>query len=164
MKNLSYSIFMQEYQKKKSSQNFESEQKRVIFAMIVIGVIVVGFFGALVVFNAESFKSSPPIPVAGTEANNNVTTQDGKQVIVLTAKGGYTPRRSTAKAGVPTVLRVDTNGTFDCSIAIRIPELKLGKNLPPTGKTDIDLGSPKAGLLTGTCSMGMYPFEIDFQS
>ena len=145
-------------------QNFESEQKRVIIAMVVIGVIVVGFFGALVLLNADSFKSNSSTQTTSTVSNNNVNMEDGKQIIVLTAKGGYTPRRSVAKAGVPTVLRVDTNGTFDCSSAIRIPELKLSKNLPPTGKTDIDLGTPKAGLFAGTCGMGMYPFEIDFQT
>ncbi len=146
------------------SQNFESEQKRVIIAMVVIGVIVVGFFGALVLLNEDSFKTSSSTQTTGTEAKNNVSSQDGKQIIVLTAKGGYTPRRSVAKAGIPTVLRVNTNGTFDCSSAIRIPELKLSKNLPPTGETDIDLGTPKAGLFSGTCGMGMYPFEIDFQT
>lgn len=146
------------------SSNLESEQKRIVIAMVVVGAIVVGFFGALVLLNVDSFKSNSSTQAASTEAKNNVSTQDGKQVIVLTAKGGYTPRRSVAKAGLPTVLRVDTNGTFDCSSAIRIPELKLSRNLPPTGKTDIDLGTPKVGLFTGTCGMGMYPFEIEFQS
>ncbi len=40
----------------------------------------------------------------------------------------------------------------------------ISKNLPQTGSTEIDLGSPQAGKLQGTCGMGMYPFAIDFKS
>lgn len=94
---------------------------------------------------------------------NNVTMIDGTQFIDLTAKAGYSPRKSSAKAGVPTVLRVNTNGTFDCSSIVRIPSMDLSKNLALSGVTEIPLGSPSAGVLKGTCGMGMYPFEIDFQ-
>ncbi len=98
-----------------------------------------------------------------TVSVNNVAIVDGKQIIDLTAKGGYLPRKSTAKAGIPTILRVNTNGTFDCSSTVRIPSMDIAQNLSQSGVTDIDLGNPKAGLLNGTCGMGMYPFEIDFQ-
>jgi plastocyanin domain-containing protein len=37
------------------------------------------------------------------------------------------------------------------------------KSLPQSGVTDIDLSSQKSGTLQGTCGMGMYPFEIEFQ-
>lgn len=93
----------------------------------------------------------------------NVVVSNGVQIVDISARGGYTPRRSTAKADMPTILRVSTSGTFDCSSAIRIPSLDVAKNLPYTGTTDIPLGSPAAGLLRGSCAMGMYPFEIDFQ-
>jgi len=94
---------------------------------------------------------------------NNVSVVDGKQIIEISAKGGYQPRKSTAKLGIPTVLRFNTNGTFDCSSVVRIPSMNISKILPQSGATDIDLGSPMAGLLKGSCGMGMYPFEIDFQ-
>ncbi len=94
---------------------------------------------------------------------NNVTMIDGTQFIDLTAKAGYSPRKSMAKAGVSTVLRVNTNGTFDCSSIVRIPSMDLSKNLALSGVTEISLGSPSVGILKGTCGMGMYPFEIDFQ-
>lgn len=104
---------------------------------------------------------------SGTENNipaNNVTTVDGKQIIEITAKGGYSPRKSVAKAGTPTILRFNTAGTFDCSSYVRIPSMNIGRNLSQSGATDIDLGSQPAGVLRGTCGMGMYPFEIDFQN
>lgn len=103
----------------------------------------------------------------GTEqvANaNNVTVVDGKQIIEINAKGGYQPRKSIAKAGIPTIIRFDTKGTFDCSSSVRIPSMNISKNLPQTGSTDIDIGSQQVATLQGTCGMGMYPFEVEFQS
>ena len=101
--------------------------------------------------------------VTETPSVENVTVENGKQVVILSAKGGFQPRYTLAKAGVPTILRVDTNGTYDCSSSVRIPSLRIGKNLPATGTTDIDLGISKEGRLDGTCGMGMYPFRIKFE-
>lgn len=102
---------------------------------------------------------------AEDDANaNNVTIVNGRQIIEIKAKGGYLPRKSVAKAGIPTILRFNTEGTFDCSSAVRIPSMNISRILPQTGQTDIDVGSPKAATLQGSCGMGMYPFEVDFQS
>ena len=95
---------------------------------------------------------------------NNVSIVDGKQIIEITAKGGYQPRRSTAKAGIPTILRFNTSGTFDCSSSVRIPSMDISKSLPQSGSIDIDIGTQKVATLQGTCGMGMYPFEIEFKS
>lgn len=95
---------------------------------------------------------------------NNVTIVDGKQIIEISAKGGYQPRKSIAKAGIPTIIRFDTKGTFDCSSSVRIPSMNISKNLPQTGSTDIDIGTQQVATLQGTCGMGMYPFEVEFQS
>jgi len=94
---------------------------------------------------------------------NNVSILDGTQVIEIRAKGGYVPRMSEARAGVPTVLRFDANGTFDCSSVVRIPSLNISTNLSSSGLTDINLGEQAVGTLHGTCGMGMYPFEIAFK-
>lgn len=128
--------------------------KAIIISVSLVGVLLIG--GS---FIYASSRSSSPVG-----DGNNVAVVDGKQIINLTAKGGYSPLRSTAKAGVPTTLRVSTNGTFDCSSSFRIPSMDISKSLPATGVTEIDLGSPKLGILKGVCGMGMYPFEIDFTS
>ena len=94
---------------------------------------------------------------------NNVSVVDGKQIIEIRAKGGYQPRKSIAQAGLPTILRFDTNGTFDCSSSVRIPSLNISQILPQAGETDIDLGLPQIGTLQGMCGMGMYRFEIEFK-
>ena len=126
--------------------------------------------GSLVVLYGIVFivqKKAQNTPAANSSqvsVENPVEMIDGKQVIQIKAKGGYFPMEITAEAGVPTILRVTTKGTFDCSSAIRVPSMDISEALPPTGETDIDLGTPKSGKLAGTCGMGMYPFEIDFQS
>src|SRR3989344_9396885 len=94
---------------------------------------------------------------------NNVELVDGKQIVEVSVKSGYRPQKSVAKAGVPTVLRFATNSTYDCSGAVRIPSMGYSTFLPATGKTDVDLGSPQAGILRGMCAMGMYVFEIAFK-
>lgn len=124
-----------------------------------IGVVLIG--GAIMLS-----RGNTATPVTGTPSEvpeNNVAIVDGKQIITLSAKGGYEPRTSVAKAGIPTVIRFDTRGTFDCSASVRIPSMNISRMLPQTGSTDIDIGTPQAGPLQGTCGMGMYPFEVTFQ-
>ncbi len=94
---------------------------------------------------------------------NNVHMEGATQIIEIDAKGGYVPRQSIAKAGVPTVIRFNTTATFDCSASVRIPSMDISKTLPQTGTTDIDIGTHEVGPLEGSCGMGMYPFEVVFQ-
>lgn len=94
---------------------------------------------------------------------DNVRVENGVQIVEINARGGYQPRRSLAQAGIPTVVRFNTKGTFDCSLSVRIPSLGISKFLPQTGSTDIDIGTGQIGTLQGSCGMGMYPFSIDFQ-
>ena len=94
---------------------------------------------------------------------DNVKIIDGKQIIEIKASNGYFPKKSLAKAGIPTVIKFDSKGTFDCSSFVRVPSMNINQTLSPSGVTEIDLGTPKAGDLQGMCSMGMYPFEINFQ-
>ena len=125
-----------------------------------ISIIVVGLLISGVILYT---KNSGGVEFAPT-TNNNVSMVNGKQVVEIRAKGGYLPRVSVAKAGLPTVLRFNTNGTFDCSSSVRIPSMNLSKVLPQNGSTDIDLGVQQVGTLLGFCGMGMYRFEINFQS
>ncbi len=93
----------------------------------------------------------------------NVEIKDGIQYITVNAKGGYSPKVSSAKAGIPTKLIMKTNGTYDCSAALVIRSIGFQKILPQTGEEIIDLGTPKAGEpIQGLCGMGMYNFSINF--
>jgi plastocyanin domain-containing protein len=119
-------------------------------------IIAAGLIGSAIMF-------SKGLATGAVVSENNVTIVDGVQIVELFAKGGYSPQKSVATSGIPTILRITTSGTFDCSSIIRVPALNITKTLPPTGSLDIDLGIPKKGVFTGSCGMGMYPFEIDFQ-
>lgn len=121
---------------------------------IIIAIVLIG--GAFMLANNSGGTNS-------TANANNVSIVDGKQIIEITARGGYQPRNSVAKAGVPTIIRFATNGTFDCSSSVRISSLNIFKSLPQTGSTDIDIGTQSAGKLVGSCGMGMYPFSIEFK-
>ncbi|MBU3668854.1 MAG: hypothetical protein FGM57_02720 [Candidatus Taylorbacteria bacterium] len=125
-----------------------------IVISILVAIVLIGGAFALT-------RKSDTAPVADA---NNVTVVDGKQIVEISAKGGYQPRKSIAKAGIPTIIRFDTSGTFDCSSSVRIPSMNISKSLPQTGTTDIDVGSQEVATLQGTCGMGMYPFEVEFKS
>lgn len=127
---------------------------------IIIAAVIISGTLLIVGSGNSSARGSTDTPAASA---NNVTVADNVQTIEIKAKGGYWPRKSVAKAGIPTVLRVNTTGTYDCSAALRVPSLSISKMLPPNGTSDIALGSPEAGKLRGTCGMGMYNFEIQFQ-
>lgn len=93
----------------------------------------------------------------------NVEIKDGMQYITINAKGGYSPKVTTAKAGIPTKLIVKTDGTYDCSASLVIRSVGFQKILAQTGEEFIELGTPKVGQsLQGLCSMGMYSFSINF--
>jgi len=130
--------------------------KTTSIAIIVAGLIIAG---VIILVNKSGASSS----VNQVNANN-VSIVDGKQIIKIQARGGYQPSRSVAKAGIPTVIEFNTKGSFDCSSSVRIPSLNIFKLLPQTGTTNIDLGSPETSTLLGSCGMGMYRFEIEFQN
>jgi plastocyanin domain-containing protein len=127
-------------------------------AIIISIIIALALIGGAFAFTRVNSSSDD------TASANNVSIVDGKQIIEIRAKGGYSPRKSMAKAGTPTILRFSTGGTFDCSSSVRIPSMNISKILPSSGSTDIYIGDSKPGILQGSCGMGMYPFEVEFQN
>lgn len=129
--------------------------KTIVISIVIIAALI----GGVIVLSRGKGNSSND---AG-QAANNVSTTDGKQIITIDAKGGYSPKATTAKADTPTIIKVATNGTYDCSSALTIPSLKYRTNLPPSGVTDIEVPPQKAGTkLQALCAMGMYNFAVSF--
>lgn len=134
-------------------------------AVIIALLIIVGT-GYVVIRNIDS------VPSNNIEIKNkpnlyveNVIVRDGVQYVTITTRGGYFPRQSIAKAGVPTKIIMKTDGTYDCSLALVIRSLNYRNMLPNTGETIIDAGVPKVGdILQGVCSMGMYSFRVHFNN
>lgn len=97
------------------------------------------------------------------EATQNIEIKEGVQYITVKAKGGYSPKVSSAQAGIPTKLVIKTDGTYDCSASLVIRSLGFQKILAQTGEEVIDMGTPEAGeRLQGLCAMGMYNFVVNF--
>lgn len=127
-----------------------------IFIAVVLGIIIIGFSFALYQAKTPGSAIAP--------GGSSVSTVDGTQIIDITAKGGYSPRQITAQAGIPTMIRMRTNGTYDCSSSLVIPKLKYRKALSPTGVEEIQISADQAqGTMQGLCGMGMYQFKVVFQ-
>jgi plastocyanin domain-containing protein len=119
----------------------------VVFSLLVVGVALFANFP----------KGS------STELAHNVSMEGDTQIVAIKATGGYQPRVSEAKAGIPTVLRVETNGTYDCSASLSVPDANFRGFLKPTGIEEIKLSPQKVGaVVKGICSMGMYNFSVNF--
>jgi len=138
-----------------------------------VSYIVIGLVLALAAIGSIAYTGSAPTPtpVAEQPAHAPVTEAAtpamsvAPQIIEIKAQHGYSPLVSTAKANTPTIIRMTTGGSFDCSSAVVIPSLNYHTRLPMSGSTDIEVPAQPAGTkLTGTCGMGMYSFEIDFVS
>ncbi len=127
------------------------------------GISVSIFIAILLIGGAYVLTKSDSVSVADTRIKENVSLVDGKQIIEIDAKGGYSPKISLAKAGVPTILKINTRGTFDCSSALTIPSIGYSSNLPPSGTTEIEIPAQEVGsTLQGLCGMGMFNFQIKF--
>ncbi len=120
--------------------------------LLVLGVLILG----IMLFRGSGQKQKT---AEGIDAN--VTMTNGQQIVQIKVKGGYQPQTSEIKADVPTILRFETNGTFDCTSTIRIPSLGISQHLPPSGITDVALGTLPVGVVQGTCGMGMYRFVLN---
>lgn len=132
-----------------------SKQTKNIIISCVVALALIGLaYGATKISVSDG----------GEGVSDAVSIVDGKQYIDITAKGGYSPRVVRAKANMPTVLRVTTKNTFDCSIAFTIPELGVRKMLGTTGVNEFDIPPQGVGKqMFATCSMGMYNFKIVYE-
>lgn len=143
----------------------------VFFKTAGLLVIFFGLFNLTNSLKTVGFDFSRPAPITiSTSTSNikvitsdNVYLENGIQIVELKARGGYSPRQSVAQAGLPTIIRFETAGTFDCSASVRIPSKNISLFLKQNGKTDVSIGTSSVGLFRGSCGMGMYPFEIDFR-
>lgn len=85
------------------------------------------------------------------------------QVAEVFAKNGYSPTKIQANANVPTILKIKTENTLDCSGSVVIPELDFQEFLPVTGITEIQILPQESGeTIAASCTAGQYGFEIRF--
>lgn len=130
-------------------------KKAIITLCTLISIWLI--WGALSTGNVE--------PTSAQTSSTAVREEDGIQYIRILARGGYSPRQITAKANIPTVLEIETKGTYDCSSALTIHQLNYQKFLPATGVIKIEVPKNLAvNTLDILCSMGMYSAMVNFGS
>ncbi len=89
-------------------------------------------------------------------ASANVTVSDGVQTVRMTqGPGGYVPADTVLYAGMPTTWLIEGTSQFDCSAALRVPDLGVSVNLAE-GENTVQLPAMDAGTVHFTCAMGMY--------
>lgn len=127
----------------------------VLIIIVLAGLSLLMLMGMFTLANRNSGE---------TGTNDNVKNIDQEQIITIKAKGGYYPRTTKAKANIPSIIRMDTNGTYDCSAALTIPAIDYNTFLPANGETDIKVPPQAPGTtIRGVCSMGMYSFTVKFE-
>jgi uncharacterized protein len=123
----------------------------------VVGVLVLAF----ALLNVSSSLnllglSGGAATAAGTTASANVTVSNGVQTVRMTqGAGGYEPADTTLYAGMPTTWLIEGTSKFDCSAALRVPDLGISVNLAE-GVNTVALPAMDAGTVHFTCVMGMY--------
>lgn len=85
-----------------------------------------------------------------------VNTEGFQDVTINVSSRGYDSSVDTIKAGIPTRLKLVTNDTLGCARAFTIPKLNYQVMLPLTGEEIVEFTPEKTGVLSYTCSMGMY--------
>lgn len=100
-------------------------------------------------------------PVASRPDTSTVSTQGGKQVVMITATtGSYSPANVQVRAGIPTTLVIHSDDAQGCIRSFVIAAHNEQRILPSTGDTRIDLGVLRPGQLDYSCGMGMYTGTI----
>jgi len=133
-------------------------------ALAVIAALVVAGMGILSINSGQVLRGSPHtiqnywrVAFQSDTEGTLATVNSGVQEVTINVSAhGYTANVNTLKVGVPVKLTLITNGVASCARAFTIPDYNLSKILPQTGTETMEFTPTKIGLLTYTCSMGMY--------
>lgn len=135
---------------------------------VATGVVVVAM-GLYTLNGGLELAGSPlaasrVVQVAGAGAGapaGMARVEAGQQIVNVTVRSdSYSPAVMRARAGVPTVLVLSSQGARGCVRSFQIPARNVEEVLPATGETRIDLGVLAPGRVDYSCSMGMYTGSI----
>ena len=139
----------------------------IIFSVLLAGGMIYGGYymtSSAPTGSAQIVNNSASQRKAVADADAVSMDSSGKQIITITAGRGYFPQSVTAKAGIPTIIRMVSDGSYSCASFLVIPSLGFQGNLSSSVPTDIPVLAQKEGnVIRGTCAMGMYSFSIQFE-
>lgn len=135
-------------------------------AFSVIAALVIIYLGILSINNGQVLKGSVHTiqnyyrAIIGNNGSGGkaaaITKSGVQEVAIEVTNTGYKSATKVLKKGIPVRLIVRTNNVRSCARAFVIPSLNYSKILAQTGEEIIEFTPEKTGVLTYTCSMGMY--------
>jgi sulfite exporter TauE/SafE len=136
--------------------------KRKAFA--VIAALVVAIMGIVSINSGQILRGSAQTlqnywaVMTGSNSIAQAGSVEGgvQNVTINVTSRGYRSDVNTLKLGTPVKLTLIANNVTTCAKTFSIPNYNIFKMLPQNGTETIEFTPTKTGLLTYTCSMGMY--------
>jgi len=136
--------------------------KRKAFA--VIAALVVAIMGIVSINSGQVLRGSAQtlqnywavLTGSNSIAQAGSVVSGVQNITINVTNSGYKTNINTIKLGTPVKLTLVTNNVTTCAKAFSIPNYNIFKMLPQNGTETIEFTPTKTGLLTYTCSMGMY--------
>jgi sulfite exporter TauE/SafE len=141
-----------------ANELFKHKALTVLAALVVAGMGIYSInSGQVLRGSVHTFQNYWKVAFESGAGGKSATVNSGVQEVTINVSShGYTTDVTTLKLGIPVRLTLITNGVASCARAFTIPEYNISKILPQTGTEVIEFTPTKIGLLTYTCSMGMY--------
>lgn len=128
-------------------------------AVLVLYLGLVSANGALAAAGMPFIQIDLDDPGSQTQSAQNLPVSQDVEINITSS--GYSPNYIKVKQGVPVNLTLKSKGAFSCASAFRIPSLGISKNLAPNDTQLISFTPTQKGLISFTCSMGMYRGRIE---
>lgn len=134
-------------------------------AFVYISACIIALLGILSINTGQVVRGSVHtlqnywrvLTAPPTSELKGANVKGGIQEAIITINSTkYTPSVDTLKVGVPVRLKLVSNNAQGCIRAFTIPTYNISKILPANGTETIEFTPTKTGILTFTCSMGMY--------
>jgi len=141
-----------------ANELFKHKALAVLAALVVAGMGIYSInSGQVLRGSVHTFQNYWKVAFESGAGGKSATVNSGVQEVTINVSShGYTTDVNTLKLGIPVRLTLITNGVASCARAFTIPGYNISKILPQTGTEVIEFTPTKIGLLTYTCSMGMY--------
>ncbi|MDA8267733.1 MAG: heavy metal translocating P-type ATPase [Actinomycetota bacterium] len=91
----------------------------------------------------------------GPKPTAEAALSEGVQELRVTVRGGYSPNRIRARAGVPLRLIFDRQESGDCTSRVIFPDFGVSADLPAFGEASLELTPTNAGEYGFACGMNM---------